>query len=141
MLPGLKKKLLGGLNRFNGNTDFLEAVCASCALVANADGDISDEEVSATTDAVSTNPTLAGAFKPRVIEKAISTALDRTKSRPGRLALFKELDDVKDDDGEIVYLAALDVADADGNIDKDERAVLSKIAGHLGVNESALVDV
>ena len=34
MLSGLKDKLLGGINRVAGNTDFLEAVCASCALVA-----------------------------------------------------------------------------------------------------------
>ena len=137
MLNIWKSKLSDTISKFSGNTDFLEAVCAACALVAASNG-IKDEEVEAAIDAVKTNKTLSGAFKAKKIEKAISVALDRTKTRPGKLGLFKELEDVNEDQAEIVYLAALDVADADGEIDKEERAMLTKIAGKLSVNEAEL---
>ena len=138
MIGNLKSKLMGSINRFSGNSDFLEGVCASSALIAAADGTIDDEEVQAALDAVKTNPTLNGCFKARVIEKKMSEALDRTRTRPGRLALFKKLEDVTEEQAEIVYLAALDVADADGNIDPAEKTMLTKIAGKLRVDEASL---
>ena len=137
MLNIWKSKLSDTISKFAGSTKFLEAVCAACALVA-ASNDIKDEEVEAAIDAVKTNKTLSGAFKAQKIEKAISTALERTKTRPGKLGLFKELEQVTEDQAEIVYLAALDVADADGDIDDVEREMLTKIAGKLSVNESTL---
>ena len=137
MLNSCKKKLSGAISKLAGNTDFLEGVCAGCALVASANG-IKDEEIEAAIDSVKTNKTLSGAFKANKIEKAMSAALERTKTRPGRLGLFKELEEITEDQADIVYLSALDVADADGEIDKEEREMLTKIAGRLGVNEAAL---
>jgi len=43
MFNSLKKKFGGGVKKFSGKTDFLEAVCASSALVAFADGECSDK--------------------------------------------------------------------------------------------------
>ncbi len=137
MLAAWKNKLSGAMSKFAGKTDFLEAVCAACALVAASNG-IKDEEIESAIAAVKTNKTLSGSFKTQIIEKAISTALERTKTRPGRLGLFQELEEVTPEQAEIVYLSAFDVADADGDIDKEEREMLTKIATRLGVNESTL---
>ena len=40
MFAKMKEKLAGGAKRMQGRTDLLEAVCASAALVAAADGSI-----------------------------------------------------------------------------------------------------
>ena len=52
-------KLSGGMKKISGRRDFLEAACASCALVAAADGDISDDEIKAATRAVTSNAALS----------------------------------------------------------------------------------
>lgn len=136
-LGDLGKKLLGGINKFSGNTDFLNAVCASCALVANADGDISDEEIEAALSAISSNDKLTAAFKESAINKCADERLKRvTAGRTGQLGLYKEVAKCGDnkDMAEIILVAAIDVADADNNIDKDEQEVLRKVAGKLGLS-------
>lgn len=140
MFGKLKARLSSGANRFSGNTDFLEAVCASAALVAAADGDISDDEVAMASKTVKSNTVLAGAFKPAQIEHAIDGMLNRVAAgRTGRMGVFKELSDIDDPEmRETVYLTALDVAEADGEVCGKERDMLDKIAKNLGVNTTAL---
>ena len=136
---GFKSKVTGGINKFSGRTDFLEAVCASAALVAFADGDISDVEVATTSMTVKNNPNLAKGFKPAKIEKCIDSMLKRAQAgKSGRMGLYKEIDDITENDEmcEAVYLTALDVAEGDGEVCEKEKAVLSRIAGRLGVNPS-----
>ncbi len=87
-----KDNLAAGLNRANGRTDVLEAVGAACALVAAADGDISDDEVEATVKAVTSNESLRKAFDAKLIEGVINRALERAKGgRVGQMGLKKEL--------------------------------------------------
>ena len=68
---------------------------------------------------------------------------DLESGRSGRMALYNEIADVegKEQIGEFIYLAALDVADADNNIDDDEKKVLAKIAERLGLNPADYDDV
>lgn len=139
---------LGGLvsglvNKFKGNTDFLEASCALCALTAAADGSIDDDEISAAIDAVKTNKTLSEAFSARQIENTMETMLERTKTRTGRVSLWSELKDIEGDEdmGQIVVLAAIEVADADGNIDADEKEILTKAGKMFKVNVNELIEV
>lgn len=136
MLNMLKSKLEGSMNRFAGKTDFLEAVCASTALVAAADGEIEDAEVEATVQSVSSNPKLAGAFASRQIEQTMEQMFERTEGRAGRLGLYREIEDIKDDSdmSETVFLTALDISESDGEIEPEEKVVLSKIAKTLGLN-------
>lgn len=138
MFGKLKKKLGGGLNRFSGNTDFLEAVCASAALTAFADGDCSDDELSVAIKTVSSNPELTEAFKPAAIEKTMDAMMTRAQAgRTGRMGLYKEIGDIDDQEmSDTVYLIAMDIAEADGDIGREEKAVLAKIASTLGVNQS-----
>lgn len=144
LLKSWKDKLSSGVKRVSGRKDFLEAACASCALVAAADGDISDDEIRAATKAVSSNPTLSSSFKANEIDKTMDTMLKRAQSgRSGRLGLYKEIGDLQGDAemGELVYLVALDVAEADGEIGPKERDVLSLVAKKFGLNEKALMQV
>lgn len=142
LLKKWKDKLTGSVKKLSGRKDFLEAVCAGCALVAAADGEISDDEIKAATKAVTSNPTLTAAFKPGDIDKTIDGMLKRAQSgRSGRMGLYKEIDDLAADAemGEMVYLVALDVAEADGSIGDKEKEVLSNIAKKFGINEKAML--
>lgn len=144
--PETRKQMLGSLfkskvtesvNRFKGNTDFLEGVCAAAALVAAADGEIEDSEVEATIKVISSNPTLTAAFSPRDIERTAEAMLQRAQAgRTGRMGLYKEIDDISSnhDMAETVYLTALDVSDSDGESEPQEKEVLSKIAARLKLN-------
>ncbi len=144
MMKALKDKATALSNKFAGNTDFLEAVCAASALIAAADGTIEDSEVEATLKAVKANALLAANFDSRQIEQCASKMLDRAEGgRVGRMGLYDELADISKDPqmAEAVVLAALDVAEADGDIGEDEMKVLKKIGTQLGVNVDALLDV
>lgn len=128
--------LKGNVQKLNGRSDALEAVCAACAYVAAADGDISDAEVATTITTIQNNATLAGAFTTQQIEKCADVMFNRAKGgRSGRLGLKKEIMDIANDNeiAEIVFVAALDVADH-GDIDEKEKKVLLDIAGMLGVD-------
>lgn len=140
MFAKMKEKLAGGAKRMQGRTDLLEAVCAASALVAAADGEIEDSELEATVKAVTSNENLRIAFKPAEIESCIDKMLDRANGgRVGRMNLMKELDDVPQDDGEMILLSALDVAEGDGDIDPKELGVLDEIAGKFGLKTSNYV--
>lgn len=135
-------KVKDSINKYAGKTDFLEALCASSALVAAADGDISDSEVEATTKIVVNNPMISGAFPRAQIEKTIDQMLRRAEGgRSGRAGLLKEIEDILQDQdmAESVLLAAIDVADAEGGIDDAEWKVLEKIGqmAHLDARKLA----
>ena len=141
MFGKLKNKLGKAARKFDGRIDFLEAVCASCALVAAADGEVSDEEVKATINAIKANAVLAEGFKQKIIEQTADKMLKRAQSgRTGRLGLYKEIEDIdaNEEMAEVVYLAALDIAESDGAIEGEEKNVLDKIAQRLGVNPANL---
>lgn len=139
MFAKLKEKFAGSANKYSGRKDFLEAVCAACALVAASDGDVSDSEVDQTIKAITSNANLSAAFKQTEIERTADAMLKRAQGgRVGRSGLFKEIEDIASDHdmSETVLLSALDVADH-GGIDEKERAVLQNIASRLGLNLSS----
>lgn len=135
MFASLKEKLLGLGNKFAGKTDFLEAVCAASALVAAADGDIEDSEVSACLDAIASNKIISEAFPPRQIENTAEKMIARAKGRVGKAGLMKEISEIRSNSemAEAVVLVALDVADQ-GGISDAELNVLKKIAAELDVD-------
>ena len=132
-----KNMLRSNLNKFSGNKDFLEAVCAGAALVAYADGSCSDEEVAAALTAVSTSPSLTGAFTSTEIERCMNEMLKRASSGTvGRVALMREIADIrtKPDMAEVVVCTLIDVASASGDIDAKELKVISAVAGELRID-------
>lgn len=138
MLGFLKNKVSANVNKYSGKTDFLEAVCAAAALIAAADGEIEDEEITATMTAVKSHPSLSQAFSVRQIETTMETMLERTKGRAGRMGLYREIDDIAADPdmSETVYLVALDVSESDGEIEPEEEKVLARIASSLKIDPS-----
>lgn len=142
MFGALKKAFKAGAKEvqadYSHNKDYLEAVCAAAALVANADGEIEDSERSKVERVLSSHPVLSKMYQPNIIAQTAETMFKRAKDASGRQALARELDDIKGrDDGKMaedVYLIALDVANADGELEPQEDAVLKKIAARLGVD-------
>ncbi len=142
MFNAFKKALKAGAKEvqadYSHNKDYLEAVCAAAALVANADGEIEDSERSKVERVLSSHPVLSKMYQQNIIAQTAETMFKRAKDASGRQALARELDDIKGrDDGKMaedVYLIALDVANADGELEPQEDAVLKKIAARLGVD-------
>lgn len=129
-----KGKAADAVNRFSGQTDFLEAVCAAAALIAAADGEIEDKEVEATKKAVMANKALSAGFDGRTIDTTIDRMLDRAGGgRMGRIGLWTEIEEAakKPEMAEAILCAALDVSDSDGEVEPQEQVVLERLAKTL----------
>jgi tellurite resistance protein len=143
---GLMKKIGGAAAKevkaeYGENKDFLEAVCAASALVAAADGDIEESERRKVVSIISNHAQLSRLYQQNVIEATADTMFKRAKDSSGRQQLARELDDIKSRPNgaamaEDVYLIALDIANADGEVEPQEDAVLKKIAARLGIDVS-----
>lgn len=143
---GKIKRILGASAKeikaeYGENKDFLEAVLAASALVAAADGDIEETERRKVISIVTNHPSLGKLYQSNVIESTAELMFKRAKDVSGRNQLARELDDIKGrPDGmqmaEDVYLIALDIANADGEVEPEEDVVLKKIAARLGVDTS-----
>ncbi len=141
---GMLKKVLGAGAKevkanYSENKDYLEAVCAASALVAYADGDLEDSEKAKVISIVSNHPTLGKMYDRNTIEATAETMFKRAKDASGRQGLARELDDIKGRPNgaqmaEDVYLIAVDVSAADGEVEPEEKIVLEKIAARLGVD-------
>jgi len=145
MVMHFLKKLPGGAaltNRFNGNTDLLEAVCAGVAMVAMADGNASAEELSTAKKSLTANKTIAEAFTSSDITRVMDKMLDTAKDggRMAKARLMKQIEDVasKPEQAEAVLYAILDVADH-GGIDDQELAVIKDISTRLGLDHTKFV--
>lgn len=145
MFGALKKAFGAGAKEiqadYSQNRDYLEAVCAAAALVAMADGEIEDTERTKTVSVLINHPTLGKMYQQNVVEQTADAMFKRAKDSSGRQQLARELDDIKGrPDGprmaEDVYLVAVDVSLADGEVEPQEAEVLKKIANRLGVDPS-----
>lgn len=145
MFGALKRAMGAGAREvkaeYGENKDFLEAVCAAAALVAAADGDIEESERRKVVSIVQNHPTLSKLYQSNVIEQTAETMFKRAKETSGRQLLARELDDIKSRPNgqqmaEDAYLIALDIANADGELEPAEEAVLKKLAARLGVDAS-----
>jgi tellurite resistance protein len=126
---------------YKENLDFLEAVCSAVALTANADGSIDESEKRKAQSVVLNHSQLSKLYSAQQIETTLETMFKRSKDASGRQSLARELDDIKGRPNakqmsEDVYLIAVDIANADGTVSDEEKAILAKIASRLGVNPS-----
>lgn len=146
MVFGALKKAFGAGAKeikaeYGENKDFLEAILAASALVAAADGEIEESERRKVISIVTNHATLSKLYQSNVIEATAETMFKRAKDASGRNQLARELDDIKSRPNaaqmaEDVYLVALDIANADGEVEPEEEAVLKKIAARLGIDTS-----
>jgi tellurite resistance protein TerB len=133
-LKSVKEQVNKNLNPdYAKNTDFLEAMAASAALVAAADGVVDDAEKSATISIMMGHPQLGKLYAAPVIQKTAQTMLDRTGTFSGRQQLQRELQDLNDKGAatqmkEDVLYMAIDIASADGNISDPEKKIIESIA-------------
>lgn len=139
----LKKFTDQSANKYNGKTDFLEAVSAGCALIAAADGDIEKSERNEATKLITKNKTLSAAFSSGQIKKALDHAFDLADSRSGKLSLKREIREVLDhhaDWAEDIMVKCVEIAYADGEVEKAEEKVLNELSELLGVDYKQFLD-
>lgn len=130
------------INQFSGNKDFLEGLCAACALTAAAEGGIDDAEYEQTLLVIRANSAIAAAFSSTEIESVFGKMSPKTATRSGKAELKNEIREVIARDktgamGQALVLAALDVADQ-GGISDAEVAVMKDIAQICNVNYDKL---
>jgi tellurite resistance protein len=139
-----KSKVKEAANQFTGNKDFLEGLCAACALTAAADGQIDDSEYDKALEIIRSNTAISAGFDSSEIEKTFGRMAPKTKSRMGKSELKDEIRQVIARDktgklGEAIILTALDVADT-GGISPEETAIMKDIAQIAGVNYDKLLN-
>lgn len=118
------------------NRDLMEAIVAGAILVAYADGDCSGDELSKLSGIIENNDNL------KHFGSEIGVTIDRFSSmyesgaRLAKMKLMKELQDVNADEEQKTeaFIIAIEIADADGDIDEKEMSVLKEIGKSLGLN-------
>ena len=125
---------------YAGDATFLMGAAAAAAIVTRADGQVDEGEITAALEGLTANPLLK-TFPASKIEDVFTQALDRAKSRAGKIELqrsiaalaIRSLEERQD-----VFLIGADVADSDG-IGAEERKVLDEIAKTLGLDAAKLL--
>ncbi len=138
-----KDKAKAAINEMSGNKDFLEGMCAGCALTAAAEGGIDDAEYDKTLQVIRSNSAIANGFGADEIEKCFGRMSPKTATRSGKSELKEEIRQVinRDKTGKLataIMLACLDVAD-EGGISAAETATLKGLADLCGVNYDKLL--
>ncbi|ENZ5452444.1 tellurite resistance TerB family protein [Escherichia coli O157] len=115
--------------------DLAQVVINAAYLVACADGECEASEKAKSEQVLRNQPALS-AFTSEInaISATIIGQLD-TNFKTGRRAALREIEDVKHDtrEAEDVLDVAVAIAEADGEIEPEERKVLEEIAGVLGL--------
>lgn len=116
------------------NKDLMEAIVGGCLLVAYADGDCSDEEILNLDGLIQSNPALSHFGSE--ITNTINTFEQQLKTgfRVGKLKIMREIKDIKNnpEDAEEVFINMITIAEADGEVDEKETAVLKEVGQALG---------
>lgn len=138
-----KGRAAEAINKFSGNKDYLEGMCAICALTAAAKGGIDDAEYDKTLKVIMANTAISAAFAAPEVESIFGKMTAKTGTRSGKSELKNEIREVIARDktgtmGRAMMLAALDVAD-EGGIEPEETAVLKDLATICNVNYDKLL--
>lgn len=139
-----KGKAKDAINQFSGNKDYLEGMCAACALTAAAEGGISDDEYEKSLAVIRANKAIGEAFGSGEIENVYGRMTPKTQTRSGRAELKNEIREVvaRDKTGQMgtaIIYACLDVAD-EGGISDAEVTVMRDIATICNVNYDKLAN-
>lgn len=126
-------------NKYSGQKDFLEAVCAVVALTAMADGQLEEAEQVTAINVIKDNPAISKSYGTTEIEQCLNQMFSRAKTISGKAGLYRELEDIAGKPGkqemcEDAFLVGLDIAHSDGELEPQEQKVLGEIAKRLHVN-------
>ncbi|MBM7454519.1 tellurite resistance protein TerB [Oceanisphaera litoralis] len=118
------------------NRDLMEALVGGCLLVAYADGELEAAELDNLEKQIAANPALEG-FGGE-INAILSKFTQMFEAGPliGQMKVMREIADIKTskEESEEVFVAMLTIAQADGEVEDAEVAVLKKVGQLLGVN-------
>lgn len=144
-LMSIFKKFVGDVaaqfKQYQGDTVFLSATASACANVTAADGKIEDSEIDAAVSGMMAKEALKAAFTPAAIEASVNEALNRAKTRSGRMENIRAIQAMATRPAEQrqdLFLIAADVAD-NGGIGPEERTVLENIAKELSLDAAKLL--
>lgn len=117
------------------NKDLMEAIVGVSLLVAFADGSCGDDEIMKLDELVRSNPALAH-FGSEIGQTTnrISAQL-KANYLVGRVHVKREIADIKNNkqDAEEVFVNAIAMAQADGEISPAEKTVLQEIGREFGL--------
>lgn len=123
------------------NRDLMEAIVAGAIIVAYADGDCSPEELTKLQGIIESNDSLLhfGSEIGATIDKY--SAMYEAGARLAKAKLMKEIKDVSSSEEEKLeaFLIAVEIADADGDIDETEYAMLKEIGKAFGLNPDTYI--
>lgn len=118
------------------NRDLAEGLVGACLLIAAADGEIEAEEVSSLEAMLSANPALDGfgAEIGKMVSK-FQAMLDASFLM-GKTQIMREIKDCchSATESEDIFVAAVTIAQADGEVDEAEKKILTEIGKVLGLS-------
>jgi len=117
------------------NKDLAEALVGACLLVAYADGNCDSSEVENLNKQLDAHPSLAGYGAD--IGKMVDNFSNRLDAGwlIGKTQIMREIKDCTHDanEAEDVFVAAITIAQADGDVDDKEKAILVEIGKALNL--------
>lgn len=118
------------------NRDLMQGICGAALLVAAADGEIEASESAKLEATIRALPALSSFGSE--ISQTVQRFTDQLNAGflIGKTQIMREIRDCKHSqtDAEDIFTVALVIAQADGDIDDKEQAVLVAIARELGIN-------
>lgn len=128
------KKAVAEVKKFE-NRDYMEAIVGGAILVACVDGDCSDDELDKLESIISTIPALSN-FKSEInTEIARFHKMVETSFRTGKRQVLREIAEIQGEEEQLEDLMdiLMTVAEADGEVDDTEKAIIEEIAKTIGV--------
>ncbi len=130
-----RTRLTAEVSKFRNRT-FMEAVVASCALVAAADGTVSSDEKQKMAGYMRNSDELKHFEMTDVIayfEKVVGNFdFDPAIGKAEALKVIGRLRD-NEEQGRVMVRVACAIGASDGTFDDDEKAVVGEICGELGL--------
>lgn len=140
MFKMLKKTFGAGAQELKKveNRDLMEAIVGGCLLVAAADGEIEPAELESLDLQLQSSPSL------KHFGSEITTKMNEFKGqldanfKLGKLHIMREISDIKSnpDDAEEVFVNMVAITEADGEVEREEIAILKEVGQKLGVRIS-----
>lgn len=124
------------------NRDLAEGLVGACLLVAAADGSIDAEEIANLQAQLESHSVLSD-FGPE-IGKMVDKFSKQLEAGflIGKTSIMREIKDCAHDEREAedIFVAAITIAQADGEVDEKEVKILKEIGKTLGLNLSNYMD-
>lgn len=121
------------------NKDLAEGLVGACLLIAAADGEIEQEEILSLNKQLEAHPALAG-YGPEIgkmVDKF--TKMLEAGFLIGKTQIMREISDCAHDEREAedIFVAAITIAQSDGEVEPEEVVILKEIGRSLGLTLSS----